>query len=400
MKTLVVQNFGPVKDASLELKDINLFIGEQSIGKSTLAKLITILTDHISLLAIIKNGISDWNKRLHRYNLGVYKDDDYKILYEMHDEDFSFHFEIISGILSLYIVIDGNKITDKDLIFESIAGSKKIYHDAAVKKYIELLENDDDKKNKAFVNLMNNSLYIPAERIIYTIIRNLMPALSLAKSSIPWNLLKFMVELENAKSEYPEMDMPILGISYKQENSDDFFVVNSNGLKLPVVAASSGIQSTMPLLQVIHYAINHKEYSTFVIEEPECNLFPEKQVELLEYILKKIKGEDRTLTITTHSPYILSAMNNFLFAGSIVKNLNGSSEKTILDTLGDKTYILPDECSVYSIGESINGDGKYCKSLMDEQTGMIDYNTLDIISSKLSAEFEELSDIFIQKLKN
>ncbi|WP_353737979.1 AAA family ATPase [Paramuribaculum intestinale] len=48
-KTLHIENFGPVSEATVELRAINMFIGEQSIGKSTIAKLITIFTDHFSL---------------------------------------------------------------------------------------------------------------------------------------------------------------------------------------------------------------------------------------------------------------------------------------------------------------------------------------------------------------
>lgn len=398
MKKLVVHNFGPIKDVQVELRDINIFIGEQSVGKSVLAKLITILTDHISLLSIIKNDNVEWYKWLKRYNLDIYKEDSYKILYEVHEDELSFHFEINSSAIIMYMVMGGKTITDKELIFEEFAGTKKIYHNEAFDRYIASLETNDNNSKKELGNLFNNSLYIPAERIIYSVVSNLWPAFALASSSISGNLLKFMVELNNAKSEYPEFYMPILGVSYKKEGGDDYFVISNDGKKFPVSVASSGIQSTMPLLLVIHYAIKHKEYSTFVIEEPECNLFPSKQVELLEYILNLIKSEDRTLTITTHSPYILSAMNNYLFAGSIKKLLN--IKKKELGSLNGKMCVLQDECSVYSIGESINGEGVYCKSLMDGETGMIDFNSLDSISNKLGVEFEELEDLYAELLMN
>ena len=75
MKNLSVEQFGPVKKAELELRDVNLFIGEQSIGKSTLAKLITILTDYISLCRLIIGGQLSWEDQLKAYNLHIYKDD-------------------------------------------------------------------------------------------------------------------------------------------------------------------------------------------------------------------------------------------------------------------------------------------------------------------------------------
>jgi len=44
-ETLIVKNFGPIKDVELELGKVNVFIGEQAGGKSTLAKLIAICRD-------------------------------------------------------------------------------------------------------------------------------------------------------------------------------------------------------------------------------------------------------------------------------------------------------------------------------------------------------------------
>ncbi|KUK57770.1 MAG: hypothetical protein XD81_1399 [Bacteroidetes bacterium 38_7] len=39
MRRITVRNVGPIKDAQLELKKINILIGQQSTGKSTLAKI-------------------------------------------------------------------------------------------------------------------------------------------------------------------------------------------------------------------------------------------------------------------------------------------------------------------------------------------------------------------------
>ena len=40
MQKIIIKNFGPVKDAEIEIKKIMLLIGEQASGKSTIAKLI------------------------------------------------------------------------------------------------------------------------------------------------------------------------------------------------------------------------------------------------------------------------------------------------------------------------------------------------------------------------
>lgn len=40
MQRIVIQNFGPIKDATIEIPKFLLLIGEQASGKSTVAKLI------------------------------------------------------------------------------------------------------------------------------------------------------------------------------------------------------------------------------------------------------------------------------------------------------------------------------------------------------------------------
>src|SRR5208282_2850826 len=40
MQKIIVENFGPIKHAEIELRDFVVLIGEQASGKSTLAKLV------------------------------------------------------------------------------------------------------------------------------------------------------------------------------------------------------------------------------------------------------------------------------------------------------------------------------------------------------------------------
>lgn len=388
-KILHIDNFGPVNDAAVELRTINMFIGEQSIGKSTIAKLITIFTDYISLCKLVQGGVPMWELLLKEYGLDIYKDYPYHITYDMeqdNDTDHeagSFHLEIIRGKIKCYMTEGGKMITNRKSIINKIICLKRIYHSEAVKKITSGIRNED------ILELLTNSLYVPAERIIYSVITNLWAALNLADSSVPKNLLRFMVELNNAKSEYPDFQIRLLDASFTHKGTEDYIVIDPHKTPIPMKAASSGIQSLVPLLLVLHYAINKREYSSFVIEEPECNLFPTKQVELLKEILKVARYPYRTLTITTHSPYMLSAMNNILFAGMLIEKYGEGLKEYISQIIPEESLISVSECSVYSLGADIN-DGVYCRSLLDEETGMIDFNSLDQVSEEMSDEFDAL----------
>ena len=214
-KTLHVENFGAVSEASVELRAINMFIGEQSIGKSTMAKLITIFTDHISLCMLIKGGMTAWEARLKDYNLDIYREDHYHISYDMAENDQKFHIEFERERVDYFMMDGDRKITDAAEVVFRIFGFKKIYHEEAVSKVLK------DGKSDSLLDILKDSLYIPAERIIYSVLTKLMPALALANSTIPKNLLWFMVELNNAKSEYPQFDIPLLSLKFVHDDSDD-----------------------------------------------------------------------------------------------------------------------------------------------------------------------------------
>ena len=400
MRKLKIQNFGPVLNADLELKAVNLLIGEQSIGKSTIAKLITIMTDIFSLSTIIRTGHLGWDDQLKVYGLDIYKKDDYRILYDWKENDIHLVLTITNRDYSISFSKGGVRMTDKDSISKSLFELKPIFHQEQFESQIKaVMENVNKKKPKELLlslqQLVFNSIYIPAERNFFSFFSKAFPALNYVNESIPRNLLRFSMDYQNAKFIYGKYDSSLLNVSYEYDGSDDFFTDTTSKKKRPLSYASSGIQSTIPLLLVLEYAVNKREYSSFVIEEPETNLFPDKQVALLRHILKIVNSDGRTLTITSHSPYLLSALNNSLFAGLMLKQFGEGIKEEISKIVEMDCILTLEECSVYSLGVSVNGEGMYCKSVVDPETGMIDSNALDSVSLLLSEEFGRLEDVFL-----
>lgn len=400
MRKLIIKNFGPVINSELELKAVNLLIGEQSIGKSTIAKLITIMTDIFSLNMVIRYGHKGWSDQLKSYGLDIYSKDDYHIQYEWFEKEIHLILTITNKEASISLTKGKTSIKDTDKITETLAGLKPIFHqEQFLSQLKDLVDNAKGAKPKDLISslqqLVFNSIYIPAERNFFSFFSKALPALNLVRESIPQNLLRFSLEYQNAKSAYNNYDSPLLNVSYEYDGSDDYFTDHSSNQRNRLSYASSGIQSTIPLLLVLQYAVNKREYSSFVIEEPETNLFPDKQVSLLRHILKTVNSDGRTLTITTHSPYLLSALNNSLFAGLLIKKYGEGIDKELVDIIDKDCCLTQDECSVYSLGESVNGKDFYCKSVVDPETGMIDSNALDGVSLLLSAEFSKLEDLLL-----
>ena len=83
----------------------------------------------------------------------------------------------------------------------------------------------------------------------------------------------------------------------------------------------------------------------------------------------------------------------------MIKQYGEGIKEELSNVIDKDCFLTPEECSVYSLGESVNGEGFYCKSVVDPETGMIDSNALDGVSLLLSAEFGKLEDVLLSHNK-
>ncbi len=393
-RNLYVESFGPVSEASIEIRQFNLFIGEQSIGKSTIAKLITIFTDYFTLWGVVARKRKYWEKVLDSYDLKAYEKEDTIINYEEYCDDIHIKVNIGVTVFETSVHKKGKLITDEADVFANIVATKPFFHPDSNEKLSAVLNKEGGIIKPDFFNLIRNSLYIPAERIVGAQLTKLLPIMSMAKEQIPNNLLRFISELSNSKEIYKTYETNILKLTYKKQSEDEYIIVSGNNKKIPLKLASSGVQSTLPLLLVTNYGVNEREYASFVVEEPECNLFPAEQIEILQFLISQTYAQKRMLTITTHSPYLLSALNNYLYAGVISKDMDKEKLDDLREIISDDLWLDTKKCAIYSLGEDIN-KGKYCISLLDAETGLVDYNYLDGISLKMGDEFSQLNHLYI-----
>lgn len=388
MKHLVVQNFGPVVDAEIKIKSFNLFIGEQSIGKSTLAKLVTIFTDYVNLFMIKAAGSEIWKLIMDAYDLGMYSNHPYKINYIDDELDGAFvKVEVNKGIVFCSVTDSEHNELDYKQAFQRIVSAKPFYHKDTMDKLKDMEITSETLPT--FFSYLRNSLYIPAERIVGAQLNKLLPIISMGKEQLSMNMLRYLTELNNAKVKYNNYRLDLLDVSYLKKDEDDWVVLD-NEEHLPLKYASSGIQSTLPLLLVLVYGAETKDYDSFVVEEPECNLFPQKQVDLLNFMVKAIYQNNRMLTITTHSPYLLSSLNVMMLAYRL--NQEDTMKNKIANILDSDCMLNPEDVSVYFLGDK----EQYCKSMISEQTGLVSVNQLDSVSEYVGDQFDQLYDLYVQ----
>jgi len=180
-------------------------------------------------------------------------------------------------------------------------------------------------------------------------------------------------------------------------NNEDYLVYE-DGRRNALTQASSGEQALAPVLLQLKYLYeatrNESTNESIYFEEPELHIFPEFQNLLLKLLITVFKHRDNVgnLLITTHSPYILTYLNNLLQAGEMEKHLNKNKEKMkALDEMVRKEYrIDPDYFNAFQIK-----NGK-AKNIVDEETGLIAENIIDGVSETDYKLFDELTDLILE----
>lgn len=383
---LIVRNFGPLKDVDLDIRSTMVFIGPQSSGKSTIAKLLAIFRD----IEFVIDGYQEDNKVQFFLSFNIanyfqeetyleYSNKDYKII--LNDNlwviDKSFEFENVI-------------IQEKQRIMELIRG---------VVDTNERLKSGPDQKENLIKQIYDinwrrlfiyhrEQTYIPAERILTSIISD--AAFSFNDISLPGALKQFGREFERAKVSHPKADIPFLNIRYQYEEKDanKGFRIFLDGTKsVSLNESSSGIQSILPLHIVINaLTSDNGSKHSFIVEEPELNLFPSTQKATISFLIEKANHKNELL-ITTHSPYVLSVLNNLLFAFTVAQK----GEKYALaakQIIPENIWIDPKSFSAYYIADGT------AANLINDKTKLIKDNFLDSVSEDIVGERDALIELY------
>ena len=146
--------------------------------------------------------------------------------------------------------------------------------------------------------------------------------------------------------------------------------------------ASSGQQECVWILNLLYYYFVMQNPVYFIIEEPESNLFPESQKAIIE-LTALVAGAGHEVLLTTHSPYVLGAVNNLLYAGTVGQI---AAEKSA-EIIAPEKWIDACCCEARFVE---NGEARDC---MDNELMQIDNSLLDQISHGINKEYDILFEI-------
>lgn len=253
-------------------------------------------------------------------------------------------------------------------------------------------------------NFFENQTFIPAGRAFFTSIGRIVAAIEQGSTLDP-------VTIRFAKLFANLRDFASRGIFLRRIGSEDVrnnksfteklfnghikfekdseYIETLDGRRIPFSALSSGQQELFPMWLLLDYYSNQRDSSMgdlFYIEEPEAHLFPDAQSTFMDFLIGRLvsKKEKRSLIVTTHSPYILSKLNNFLKAGKIGKIRKNSS--LVAEVVSRDCWLTEDRVRAYAIQ-----DGMLINILDDD--GIINGNYIDSVSEEVSNTFEKLLDI-------
>ncbi len=404
MGELHIRNFGAIKEADIYLKKINVYIGHTSSGKSTVAKLLAIFNS-IELLALSEGNFSAFCKLLAAYCIDFTFHEDTEIFYEQgtyywrikkgsfqtNNEEDAFLLQHTSDLEVLISALIEKKDESASFhtLLENILSLKKMTPKGqGIPDYI--ISN----LVKIFVRAKHRfqePIYLPAERLLVTSLSNKIFTYLNEGASIPDCITQFGALYERAKAEQKEIDINILGVkaTFSKDKEDKVFISETDEV-LKLNQASSGIQSILPLWTVLNYNLRRNHRSIVLLEEPELNLYPTVQIDFVNWVMKKMRKSESNMVITTHSPYILTAIDDLIMGGDIYANHKEESGviRKLASVLPIQSLVKFDEVASYYFGN----DG-CVRDIRDMETRSVGAEYLDDASERTSNIYNELCNL-------
>lgn len=415
---LIVQNFADIQNIEICLNKINILIGPQASGKSICAKLLFYFKNFVWE---ILNAVEDGQSKRQLDSSYIKRFEEYFPQDSWGDKQFVLRYEIADTFIQIERVNEKKKLkfSYSDFYKKEISAFRK-YIDK-IRQDVAIVDTRGLNRRSSIIFMARDyftdrltqsldrraafsQLFIPATRSFFAFIeRGIFSFLSSNKALDPF-LTTFGSFYESIKrSEIRSLDRlrekeirneieslieKILCGKYVYEKGKDFIV--SEGRRVSVANSSSGQQETLPLAIIISFLATSSSRTVYV-EEPEAHLFPSAQRDVIELIATVFNSKPNQLQffITTHSPYILTAINNLLQAGFLYERTESNEElKAKLKHIVPKIKALnPSDVSAYSLGR------KSCINLISEDTGLINASAIDSVSDELAIQFDKLLDL-------
>ncbi len=394
---LGLENIGIIETANVEINGLTLIAGNNDSGKSTIGKIAYALTkafedfekNYKKEKAIKMNLYSRDFYILLRKNIELRK---YPKLFQLMD-DFRHYsriddkklFETVENSMKILDDIDVNEeakenITKSFIRINSIVQEKDSRKSKIIKSIRKIFKSEFSSQiTNVFENEGRIEVYEGENKIINIIIKD--DEITMKKTNIideifPFDssvfietpfALTYKGELElsniyhvddllyklmkpNLKKDKTKLNISeIVGgeICFDEENDQFLFKKNVGNKKVQfqISNSASGIKS-LGILQILENAGEFNRNLLLVIDEPEVHLHPDWQVEYAKILIKLVENGVKVL-VTSHSPYLIEAINKYSKNSKIeqdvkfyLSELKNNGKALIVDKTNDKDEIF------------------------------------------------------------
>jgi predicted ATPase len=428
MHRIEIDDFGPVRELKLDVKDFMLFLGPQASGKSTVAKtifffkslkdfLIDYFDDAITHHDFSKSVGTHFEKIIRRRFLdlfGEHSSSTFRLSYFYNDAiwikiESDSNKNIIASTFSKKLLIEINSLIQQTKEF-----SKTLIKDEKDKaallhivffmeekaKYINYLKQafnslfEEDRQlifvpaGRSFLSLMSNQTQFIENNSIDYLMKSFVEKINAIKPSFNKSLREIAhehklltnIEIDDKTVTLAEKIIQnILKGNYQNDKDGEKIYINENQF-VKLNFASSGQQEALWILLLIFILILDQLNVFIVIEEPEAHLFPEAQKEIVALIALLSNMKQSQVIITTHSPYILASVNNLILANKVGQKYADTVSKKINKNIWlnrDKIYAAFVQSGTV-------------EEIMDSEFDIIQQEQIDSISRIINDEFDFL----------
>ncbi len=431
MRKLKIHNFAAVKDAELDIdKKLNVLIGAQASGKSTIAKVLyfcrkirdfyvdyLIQSDHfershknedyINFLKYTRSCfISCFGTTLHMDSFEIeywYQGEEEKVIICLEDKYAKIRF---SPVMREKIE---KTLHDVRTIHESSEARSGSFLEKL--RFQEELREHYNEVSKNMFHDREEIIYIPAGRSLLSVMSDQMEVIDNRSLDLPMrNFIeliaetrkKFGTRMDRMVSDYVkivqgqiknadvnmayDMIRKILKADYiSDSDGEKLYYTKTKWVK--IAYSSSGQQESLWILLPLFVRILENKKCFVVIEEPEAHLFPDAQKTIVEIISLFIYSTGSSVLLTTHSPYILTSWNLLVYSYIVeTKKKNAGKEAVV-----PKAVRMPNgEIDAYLV----NGrEEQYLEQITEGEDGLIDAMEIDKISDVINQRTEWLLDM-------
>ncbi|POZ53336.1 AAA family ATPase [Methylovulum psychrotolerans] len=423
MESIEINGFLTIGHACFEIKKINILIGAQAQGKSVIAKLVYFFKHYFSAIFLESIGKFQTKKDIEKKCLEQFEqifpryswaNQEFAVVYRSGGYDVSIIRNKVGNKFSLKLNYC-KELTDLHRQLKN-AGKPTLWADefGNLQGTIKTWDTLDFKKinNHKFNKLLAISVFIPAGRSFFANLQKNIFSFLANNIDIDPFIKEFGFRYESSKQYhiahqrglFQDSDREIkiallisniIAGEYVYADEQDWIL--NNGKKTNLANASSGQQESLPMMLILKIwsamlgANERGSSSTFFIEEPEAHLFPVSQKQIISLIATIYNTFGHSFFITTHSPYILTAINNLVVGQDAYDKAtaNGDAEqlKKLAHVLPTDELIRLEDVSAYTLNK-----GKL-ESIIDSENRLIGANLLDAVSDEFDKAFGVATEI-------